>query len=817
MIKKIASIKNFAVFTDFDWDSCVIDDDGHPQAFRAINILYGRNYSGKTTLSRVFRAFETGQISDKYSNPRFSLELEDGTTLDQSRLQAHDLTVRVFNEDFIRENLRFISNPDEDIEPFAVLGKDNNLLETEIHALQAELGSNEPTKESGLYAIRKQKKQSSDSANNSSLTAQRDLDRQLTQKATGGPESIKYNPLRFGDQNYNKPKLEGDLVTVAAPTYKPLNAGKLKESEDLLEERALPDIPPLPVFESKMSRFCSETETALKKQIGRSDKIQELLNDAVLNRWVQEGRALHTAKRETCGFCGNKIAIDRWTALDRHFDKESDEFEKELGSLIEHIEREKQRISTAYSIDKEKFYARFHAQLETVSNEIKVSAQAIASELESLLTQLKARKHSILIAREYVAVTDSSGKLEHALGELDNLRKRANGFTGKLQNEQTSAKSALRLHEVHRFSKTIDYPNKLNTIKELTEHQEKATNELRAIDDQIKEKKTLIAEKKRQLNDEEEGARKVNEYLNHYFGHDFLKLEAMQKDDPETGLKRFRFQIMRGEHSAHHLSEGECRLLAFCYFMAKLEDIETKGKKPILWIDDPISSLDGNHVFFVYSIICDRLVEHQSVSQLFISTHSLDFLKYLRRLPGADNDLKKKDQKRKYQYLIVNRRHRESSIERMPTYLIEHVTEFNYLFHQVYKCSIAEEESDLNYSLFYNFGNNARKFLEMFLFYKYPDTSPDRDKLERFFGQGKMPRFLAERISNEYSHLSGVFERAATPVVVPEMQDLAKRIIECLKYHDKDQYDALLNSVGETPAYNTEQDGLDNALPSAIL
>ena len=33
--------------------------------------------------------------------------------------------------------------------------------------------------------------------------------------------------------------------------------------------------------------------------------------------------------------------------------------------------------------------------------------------------------------------------------------------------------------------------------------------------------------------------------------------------------------------------------------MAKLDDVTTSGQKPIIWIDDPISSLDSNHIYFI--------------------------------------------------------------------------------------------------------------------------------------------------------------------------------------------------------------------------
>lgn len=113
-----------------------------------------------------------------------------------------------------------------------------------------------------------------------------------------------------------------------------------------------------------------------------------------------------------------------------------------------------------------------------------------------------------------------------------------------------------------------------------------------------------------------------------------MKLEARKYAGQDITEEVICFEIIRDGRKAYHLSEGECRLLAFCYFLAKLDDIDTKGTKPILWIDDPISSLDSNHIFFIYSLILEEVVTKNKFEQLFISTHSLDFLKYLKRLSG---------------------------------------------------------------------------------------------------------------------------------------------------------------------------------------
>ena len=53
MISRFKSINNLAVFNDFKWDSFVKAKNGVVQYLKQINILYGRNYSGKTTLSRI--------------------------------------------------------------------------------------------------------------------------------------------------------------------------------------------------------------------------------------------------------------------------------------------------------------------------------------------------------------------------------------------------------------------------------------------------------------------------------------------------------------------------------------------------------------------------------------------------------------------------------------------------------------------------------------------------------------------------------------------------------------------------------------------
>ena len=123
----------------------------------------------------------------------------------------------------------------------------------------------------------------------------------------------------------------------------------------------------------------------------------------------------------------------------------------------------------------------------------------------------------------------------------------------------------------------------------------------------------------------------------------------------------------------------------------------------------------------------------------------------------------------------------------------EYFTEFNYLFHQIYKCAHIEHINDENFSCFYGFGNNARKFLEIFLYYKYPHRGCTDETLELFFGSDKVPVILTNRINNEFSH--GSLDQGSYPIEVPEMKQVAQLILSSLRL-DTAQYDDLLKSVG---------------------
>ena len=470
--------------------------------------------------------------------------------------------------------------------------------------------------------------------------------------------------------------------------------------------------------------------------------------------------------------------------------------------MLESVENEKTRIPNLLKIKNSDFYSHFTQDLDTLAEQLATHSAAYSKSLKSLIKQLKKRKNDIFTPISFNEPSFVEQDLITVRDSYEALRNKSNQFTTSLSAKQSKARNSLRLHEVCTFITDLKYDDECKSIEKLKKAMDEADELKKTAKNKVDTKRLKIIELKTQLKDETKGADRVNDYLNNFFGHQYLSLKAIEETASDAATSVYRFEVTRDDKKAFHLSEGECSLIAFCYFMAKLEDVDTKGNQPIIWIDDPVSSLDTNHIFFVYSLINSEIVtpekyedgeevkERDRFKQLFISTHNLDFLKYLKRLPGALN-------KRKSQYFILNRTDKISSLSLMPKYLKDYVTEFNFLFHQIYKCAHAQIECDEDHNCYYNFGNNTRKFLEAFLYYKFPDAAKQDDKLARFFGDDPLAASLTDRINNEYSHLAGLFERGVLPIDVPEMKTTANFILQKIREKDPDQYAALLQSIGE--------------------
>ena len=81
---------------------------------------------------------------------------------------------------------------------------------------------------------------------------------------------------------------------------------------------------------------------------------------------------------------------------------------------------------------------------------------------------------------------------------------------------------------------------------------------------------------------------------------------------------------------------------------------------------------------FIYSLIKDRILTNSSIKQLFISTHSLDFFKYLQ---GGKNP---KQLPKEHRYFLIEKHKSGPVITMVPEHFKNNVTLFIFLFENLY-------------------------------------------------------------------------------------------------------------------------------------
>lgn len=804
MINQI-DIASFGSFQGLDWKKTVKDSGKTVQNFKRLNILYGRNYSGKTTLSRIFRSLETRKLPLNYIGSSFTMTGDKGAVT-HSGLAAHNYDVRVYNRDFVTDNLSFLVNQEVGgvIKTFAIVGEQNKEIDDAIAVIEAKLGSVES--KAGLRFDLEGKKKERDRTRTAHTTASTGLDDKLRSHAS---EKIKKNP-NFSSPVYNIEHMRRDIATTSKPGFVALTTEEQAGLITLLKQEALPDVTGTLAISLKLESLTATATPLLSKAITPTKAIEELLKDSALQMWVKQGMAHHREKRDTCAFCRQDLPHDIWQVLDEHFSKESGDLETALDAAISSVTDEIATIAGLNAFTGTQFYAEERTAFEATSKAMSQALGVYKKDLETLKKALETRKNNLFQPVSLKSPLHDATEIEMHVAHINTLITKSNGKTITLEKDKTAARLALRLADVFAFVEAITYDKEVKNIATLSTTAETASTALTNAEKEIRDAEAEVQTLRAKQKDERKGAERVNALLNNFFGHDGIKLEAREEADKAT----VKFEITRNGKSAYNLSEGECSLIAFCYFMAKLDDPESKGKELIIYIDDPISSLDGNHIFFMYSLIESLIAKplkntdgsnKYRYKQLFISTHNLDFLKYLKRLsipmkkmPAAEGAKAKSVSD--HEHFMIERNGASSNIMLMPSYLKDYITEFHYLFHQIYKCKDQAAAAE-NHEPFFGFGNNLRKFLEAFLFFKFPyhdDKNDSFERIKKFFGEDEDTAIvLINRLNNEFSHLESVPDRGFKPVEIPEIAKVANYVLDKIYASDKMQYNSLLKSINE--------------------
>lgn len=741
MIEKIEKINQCGPYKDFSWpNNC--------NNFKKYNFIYGWNYSGKTTLSRIFKFLEDKKTNQDFSNISFKLKTDNGSITERDI--GKDLNIRVFNEDFISENFKW-DDVNKEIEPVLIVGQESIELNKELE--------NKKKEKSKLLENKKSLEKEKNDKENA-------IEKDLTNKATEIRNILSITNPREFDKNELKNRIK------KSEKYSLLENKELEKIKSKYTSKKFDKIKDIE-FEFKVITYKAEVEKLLNKKIKATEIIQDFLNNPELSEWVYKGLGLHKDK-DTCQFCGSPLTKERFDKLNQHFSKEYDNFIRELNSLKNTILNHKSDLQKLSFPDKARFYDEIQNDYDFKVQEIKKLINFLIKQLDDLVTELERKKENVFtkIPLEKSFDKNIEDKAKSFLKEINNLIDKHNTISDNLENEKQESKEKLIQHYVKDFLSNSDYEKTIGVIKQLNENIEQ-------IDKKIQEIIQEIRDIEQQIEASSIGAEKINKLFKDFFGDDKLKIEKT-----ENG----KYKLFRENIIAKNLNTGERNIISLIYFFIKLEETGFVRRDAIIFIDDPVSSLDSNHMYSVYSFICQKI---KDLKQVFITTHNFEFfnlLKDMNRYDLGNNEGNFYLVKR-----IKNTNSDYSTIENLPSLLLKFKSEYNYLFSAINEYQGKEDKN--NFEQLFILPNIVRRFLELYLLTKYPDGKKFKDKANRLFSniEKEKQKFILKFI-DEHSHEENPQHASSFPDV-EEITKVIRILLETLEKKDKEHYDALCESL----------------------
>lgn len=230
--------------------------------------------------------------------------------------------------------------------------------------------------------------------------------------------------------------------------------------------------------------------------------------------------------------------------------------------------------------------------------------------------------------------------------------------------------------------------------------------------------------------------------------------------------------------------------VTFAYFITSLEARGATIGDTIVFIDDPVSSLDSNHIYAVYALIIERLTNSQ---QLFVSTHNSELFnmlksEWLTRGGGKNNA----DTRAYHVWRSVNPDGlpRAELLDLSPL-LRRFKSEYEFIFSHLYEFANATEPS-LHEA--YTAPNLLRKFLEAYLGFRRPSESKWSNKLNLLFDSSERIREIA-KFANDASHLQALDRVSRHPEFVTNAQRCVNMVLEALESRDNDHYESLCEVI----------------------
>ena len=745
-LQRFTEIRDEGIFRDFSWNDEELED------FSAINLIYGWNGTGKTTLSRLMDKLGN-ETKAKKINAKIKIE-DNENDIPASKFVEHGLSIKVFNRDYIDKNI-LTRNYQKQI---VFVGKEAE-IQSEIE--EQNMLIIELTKNKLNFQEEKERK-----------------DKKLEDFCSRNAKFIKDTLSIAGIdssyyRNYDRKNYIDDADRVIEESKDKSNNSIAISLEELLEKIYEPykEKVNIEIFQYSFTDLASiykDTNTILSTKLNRVI-IKKLENDHDFSEWTREGLRYYDEQNfKVCPWCEQKPPVSRIEKLQKHFDDSYEQLHNKIKNKMKEIKLLMDKISDSQKYKSLNLYS--DVSQDYVDSFSKLTL--MNAEVEKWLRQtVEALTKKLNRMNEFLPFENDIPPID--INIFENLNKHIKQHNARSQDHHEERRKLCKTYADNKIMENLDeYISQKEAIDNIDYQISKIDEVIKNADEEIN--RLLVKAK-----DVKTPLEELNASIIDFFGHD--ELQFVNASD-ENGYILTRKE--EHEEIPKSLSEGEKTTIALLYFMKSIFDSNFDLLNAIIVFDDPVSSMDSGHLYKAFAAI-ENIAS--KVSQTFILTHNFSLFCAIKG--------KYKYNKNVFSSYMLetdfDAGKRASSIKPLDAMLMNFDSEYHYLF----KCLLkVRQESIFNFELHYNLPNMARRFLEMFLAFKYPSSENLTDKMKVVhYDEVKKASIL--RFVHTFSHKAKIPDPNHEENVIEGAPYIIKTLMEMIESLDKDHYDKMVNTI----------------------
>lgn len=733
MIQRINRLRGFGIYRDFCGDA-----QTSVPAFKKRNLIYGWNYSGKTTISRLFQSLQWHDRPLAYLSGRFTVELSNGVFVSEVN-RLTQIPVRVFNREYISANFQ----AEHTAPAVFIIGEDNLARRERLNALQ--------TAQQRLSEREQQ--------------YQTEINQIDSEVASAGTYRARIVGEVLGVRNFRRDHLDSRLREVRrSPSAHLLSDDRrLATIEMYRAGDQFVAINPVPITPPNIGEEIEAVQELLNRTAS-FEAIQGLRENPNLERWLDTGTRIHEHVTE-CQFCGGNLSQQRLETLRRHFSTAYQELLAAVDQRIAHLNAlrfEAPRISAMEFLQEIREGAR--QELERLSSWLEYCSDI----RQSLVARLQDKRAALETSLTWQGDESRIAEGAIAAAALNAGIQRHNENVLNMGTVKQNARVAIERHFAAVHFEEQQIATRENEIGILQKKMRNAA----AGRQRLERTAQHIAA---QIDRAARGAGRFKELVNFLLRGSEIHVESRDE---------LQFQLMRGTVPADKLSEGEKTAIAFAYFVTSLEGDGENIANTVVYVDDPISSLDSNHIYAVFALIQERL---EAALQLFVSTHNSEFFNLLKARWLKDRRLNS-DSEAFYVRRLEDASGPFSQLETLPLLLRKFGSEYQFIFAQLH--AFAAELAPTEYQA-YTIPNVLRRFLEVYLGFRKPHITEWYAKLDLIIDSPE-ERHELHKLLDDASHLQRLGRALEEPAYVAITQTRVREVLRGLERKDPDHHNSMM-------------------------